>query len=1124
MVFVQIFLLILCTSVFAQQSTQYRFKQIYSGNTLPNLNVHKILQDKRGFLWFCSEEGLNKYDGYNFTIYKKEPHNNRSLSDDFIYSACEDTGGILWVATNDGGLNKFDPVTNESVKFLHDPYNNKSINSNLLTSILEDQSGNLWIGTSDMGLDRFDKKTNRFYHYLHDPKNEESISSDDISSLFEDKYGDIWIGTREGGLNKYNKKTDSFISYKFKNNSSSSISSNTVLSFFETRNSSDPVLWVGTLNGLNSFNRITGKFTNYLKNSESSFNTMDYGKNTITSILEIQKGVLWLATFEGIVEFRTVSGKYNRIVNIPANSNSLPGNRIMTLFEDRGGVIWVSILEKGIVKYNRGSKAFRFFKPEPKFANSLSNGPIRAIEEDSYGNLWLGTLGSGIDIMDPGYQNIRHLRFSLLRKGGLSSNEISSIYRDRSGNMWIGSWTSGLNFLDSSQLKAEHDGKVIPELLKFKSYKADPENPLSLHNNIVQAIYDLNIDKKDIMLIGTGQGLDLFDKRKQSFIHILHDPNDPNSISDNRIQSKCIIQDRKNNLWIGTWNGLNKIKASELLSSLNSNKMPAFVHYFNDPSNVNSLSDNRIISMHEDNDGTIWVGTYGGGLNKLKYYIDKNTKKENVNIKSYSVKDGLPSDVVFGILEDKANYLWLSTNNGLSRFDKKNETFINYTTEDGLQSTQFYWGAFCKRKNGELIFGGVNGFYAFAPNEIVKDTFHAPVQITTFKVADQSGEMTSDVYGKNEISLPYDNNSFSFEFSSLDFLSPERNQYAYMLEGFDEKWIKSGNRRYASYTNVNPGEYRFRVRGTNSNGQWNKDEAIIKIRVVPPFWMTLWFKILSAILVAAITVFIYKRRILKIQRRNQQLIREIEDRRKVEEQLIRAKESAERSEQLRSEFLAQMSHEIRTPVNSILSFTSLLKAELEGTLPEDLKPSFSIIESGGRRLIRTIDLILNMSAIQAGVFETKPVKFDIVKDALAPLVGEFTSSAKTKNLELKLQIKTDQTALVADLYTITQIFANLIDNAIKYTKAGSITVTVEKPERGNIIVMVKDTGIGIAKEFIPYLFDAFTQEETGYSRRFEGTGLGLSLVKKFAEMNDSEIMVTSEKGKGTVFAVKFPLT
>jgi signal transduction histidine kinase len=396
--------------------------------------------------------------------------------------------------------------------------------------------------------------------------------------------------------------------------------------------------------------------------------------------------------------------------------------------------------------------------------------------------------------------------------------------------------------------------------------------------------------------------------------------------------------------------------------------------------------------------------------------------------------------------------------------------------------------------------------------------------ITAFRVSDQNGETTSDVYGKQEISLPYDNNSFSFEFSSLDFLAPEKNQYAYMLEGFDDNWIKSGNRRYASYTNVNPGKYRFRVRGTNSDGQWNKNEAILKIRVIPPFWMTLWFRALAVLLIAGVAMFLYKRRILKIQRRNEQLIREIEDRRKVEEQLIHAKESAERSERLRSEFLAQMSHEIRTPVNSILSFTSLLKAELEDTLPEDLKPSFSIIESGGRRLIRTIDLILNMSAIQAGVFETKPVKFDLVKDALVPLMGEFTSSARTKNLDLKLQLRTDQTSIVADLYTVTQIFANLIDNAIKYTKAGSVIVIVEKPEGGKLRVMVKDTGIGIAKEFIPYLFDAFTQEETGYSRRFEGTGLGLSLVKKFAEMNYSEVIVTSEKGKGTVFAVKFPLS
>ena len=523
------------------------------------------------------------------------------------------------------------------------------------------------------------------------------------------------------------------------------------------------------------------------------------------------------------------------------------------------------------------------------------------------------------------------------------------------------------------------------------------------------------------------------------------------------------------------------------------------------------------------------------------------TTHNSLNIKfiNYSTDDGLPDNNIQGMLEDDKGNIWISTNKGLSKFHPMLETFENFDISDGLQSNEFFVNACIKRKNGELVFGGNKGFIIFHPDSIKIDNTRPRVIITDFFLFNSIVPINAEIDGRiilsknisetKEIILSHNQNVLSFEFSALHFAAPGKNTFAYILEGLESQWNYSGNRNFASYSHIPPGKYIFKVKAANPNKIWSEEEHNLSITILPPFYETLWFRIFSVLFIGFVIYSGYLWKIRNIKKRqddledlineksdlNDKLLKEIIERKVIEKELIIAKEKAEGSEKLKSEFLAQMSHEIRSPVNTILNFADLVKEVIEIEQDEIIKESFESIQNAGERIVRTIDLILNMSELQTGNYKCIFIEIDLKKSVLERLHSEFSYKAKKKNIDLLLKIEAKKLFLIADEYSVTQIFVNLIDNAIKYTPEGKVEIRAFINDSDKITIEISDTGIGMSEEYMKNIFIPFNQEQKGYSRQYEGNGLGLALVKKYCEMNNAEISVKSEKGKGSTFTVVF---
>lgn len=823
--------------LFGFNSEELKIEYLSIEHGLSQNTVRSILQDSKGFLWFSTEDGLNRYDGYRLKIYRHDQLDTNSLSDNFIWSVCETKRGELWIGTNSGGLNKFDRHKERFIRYQYTPGNPSSISNNNIRVLYEDRRGNLWIGTEGGGLNKYDH-VNRKFIRISLPAEYSSIVN--IFSLCEDQSGLLWLGT-DHGLLRYDVRADRFSQFLNKE-TSTDVSPNIIYGLLE---SSDRRMWIGSEAGLYLFDQKQNTFQKYTQAVPGAARVLN---GVINSIYEDNSHNIWIAGQSGLGYLINESGEFVPLFH-SSEPGSLSNDHITSIIEDRAGIIWAGTTEGGINKIDRKPNKFAHYKHNPFDSNSLSYSTIRAIYQDKKGIVWIGTLEGGLNRLDRESNKILHYKNNPNIPGSISENTITSILITSKNELWVGTWGGGLNrsvLRNRSELAAG-----------FEHYKNDHRNPHSVGSNIIQALFE---DSKGRLWIGTQQGLDLFDRKNNSFIHFRSDPKNPSSISNNKIQSNCILEDRSGNIWIGTWEGLNrvKIKRDDLLNS----ETVTFDHIYAHNNVPNSLSNNRILSIYEDARGILWVGTYGGGLNKVKF---NNKDKTEFRITRYTEKNGLSNDIIYGILGDDEGNLWLSTNNGLSKFDVKNETFQNYYQGDGLQSNQFYWGACFKGLNGELFFGGINGFNSFYPSKLVSNENIPPVYITDFQIFNKSVSTFGDKsplkqsleYTK-EIELNHDQYVFTFEFVALDFTNPAENKFLYKMEGFDKDWIKAGRRNFATYTNLDPGEYTFRVIGSNNDDIWNKEGTYIKLIIHPPFWKTWWF-ILIVVLAIGGTVYYFLR-------------------------------------------------------------------------------------------------------------------------------------------------------------------------------------------------------------------------------------------------------------------------
>ncbi len=822
----------------------FRFERLSIEQGLSQSSVYCILQDRRGFMWFGTADGLNRYDGYDFVVYQHNPGDPFSLSDSMILSLHQSRDDMLWVGTRDGGLNRFDPDTDRSVRYQADPKDPNSLGSNTVLSIYEDRSGVLWVGT-DNGLDHLDRARETFAHF------ESSILQNvAVFSIHEDRDGSLWFGTN-GGLVRFDPEGTTI---------TLSLSGIPIRSILQDRRGT---LWVGTDGaGLFKYDDATKAFIQYQKDLRDSNSLAD---NRVVSIYEDPSGALWIGTSSsGLDRFDQENEIFVHYRTDRRDVTSLSSNYVQAVYQDREGVLWIGTYDTGINKANIGHMNFALYTNDPDDQQSLSDNFVRAIFEDPSGILWVGT-PSGLNRFDRETGRVVLFKPRAGDMRSLSDKSIRVIFGDRSGALWIGT--------DGGLDRSEGDRAI------FTHYYHDPADPKSLSHNSVRSIYE---DRVGVLWIGTERGLNRFDRETGQFTRYEHDSNDPQSLSHNTVTA--ITEDQSGTLWVGTIEGLNRLDP----------ETGQFTRYHYDPGDRSSLSSDYILSIHQDSTGTLWIGTFQGGLNKLVTGGGERFGGETVRFVHYREKDGLPNDVVYGILEDDAGNLWLSTNKGLSRFDPRAEVFINYDVGDGLQSNEFNWGAHHKSSSGEMFFGGVNGFNAFHPSLVQANPCAPPMILTSLAQGGEDIELDKAVGSLQEVALRWPNNFFEFEFAALSFVRPESNRYAYMLEGFDKDWNQIGARRFGRYTNLPGGTYTLRLKAANNSGVWNEDGVSLKITIIPPLWERGWFRGLAILLLIGGVIGGYRLRVKSIEAQSRELERQVQERTSQLEALYHAEERMHR--------------------------------------------------------------------------------------------------------------------------------------------------------------------------------------------------------------------------------------
>ncbi len=1132
----------------AQQTAVLELGHLSLKEGLSQSSVYAIYKDKRGFLWFGTQDGLNRYDGYGFVVYKKDPTLASSLSNNFIHAITEGNQ-YIWIGS-DNGLNQYDPAQETFLSFL--PQNgakgglqHKQIN----TLLISRDKKTLWIGTPKgvQTLDLENKKpTDKSFKTVA-----LQASEPDVKKIFEDDKGNLWVGHSKG-LEKYNHHTRRFEKFLYKSSEKDSLNDLSVNAIYQDKQGK---LWVGAGHYVFSLPHPPQK-QNFIDLTSYVINNANINHLSISDINQDKTNIYWIASNEGLfkAKFSQNNTEVTHIVKDVRNPDGLTANEIFTIYVDDTDIVWLGTYTGGINKYDLRNRNFKHYFRNYQDTKSLSSNNIRSFCTESDGKVWVGTYGGGLNLFDINAGTFEVFKHDPTNPNSISDNDIQVVFKDRDNNTWIGTKNAGLN-----RYKPQSKSFVrYPYLENSKNPRPD-----ALLDPFVRVIYE---DRKGGLWIGMrGGGLSKLDRQTGKFEHFLHDKDNPQSISSNTVYS--ILEDSEGMFWVGTRDaGLNRFDPQK----------KTFKSYKHDDKKPQSLSHNNVISLFEDSQKRLWVGTYGGGLNLFD--------PEKETFKTYGEKEGLMNDVAYGILEDDSSKLWISTNKGIAQFipellnqdkaffedgfDYKKPAFKTFDVFDGLQSNEFNGGAYFKSSSGEMFFGGINGFSVFDPDKIKNNPTLPPVVITDFQIFNISqkagGEvLKKDIQATDTIRLEYAQSVFSFEFVALNYTRPEKNEYAYRLVGFDKnKWTRT-SRRFITYTNLYPGTYTFEVRAANNDGEWNPKKTKITIIIRPPFWLTWWFWTLVALLVIGSAYTAYRRRIRLIKQREEMLEKEVvlqtaqiqQQKEEIQATLDNLQETQTQlleSDKMASlgQLTAGIAHEINNPINFVYAGINSLKANISDVLevldayaeikPENAEEKLEEINQL-KEDIEYEEVIDEMQELADSIKRGAERTAEIVKGlrTFSRLDEDDLKTADVhENLDATLSILRNQykdhVEIVKnygqippiDCYPgkLNQVFMNIIANAVQAMskQQGTLTLSTQNIQfaaQPGVMISIKDSGLGMPEEVKRRIFEPFfTTKDVG-----KGTGLGLSITHSIIEKHQGKIEVESELGKGTEFKIMLPV-
>ncbi len=836
-----VLLVMLCTPDALTQRSGPLFRRIGHEQGLSQSLVLCMLQDHHGFMWIGTEDGLNRYDGYVFETYRHDPSDSTSLSSSHIGCLFEDRQGSLWIGTWGGGLNCLDADHRTFRRFRHDPRDTTSLSHDRVTSIVDDEKGGIWICTAGGGLDRLDPATGKFTHQRSSDTSLPSARWKDQFCSIRTDDGSLWIGTYFSGLVRVDMATGATRVYRHNARDESSLSDDRVLSLCAA---ADGRLWVGTWEGgLNLLDPTTGRSERFVHDPHDPGSLPG---NTVRCVAVDAEGTLWLGTVgAGAAQRRSGQEHFTRITHSPIHASSLSDNVVTAICVDEGGTLWFGTAS-GLSIHAPTAHRFPLYRSAPGIAGELQGKRVYALSAERDGIVWVGTEDGGLHRFDPRTGSFLQFRHDPSDPRSLPRDYVTALMIDSRGELLVGTYGGGLAVKN----------RTGPG---FRRLGSDPHDPSRRLNAYISALCE---DREGRIWVGTWiAGLAVVDHSGRVVRRYVPDPSDPGSIADTDIRALAV--DRRGTLWVGT------AKAGLSRYDRDSDR---FVRVFPQKLNDAWAGTEYVQSIVEDQRGTLWLGTFGGGAVCLDPVTGACARVTKDN--------GLPNNVVYGIVIDEDQLLWISTNEGLTCFDPSTGRSRSYTHNDGLQADEFNFNAYCEGPDHTLYFGGVNGFNAVAPGRIPENRHVPPVVITGFRVFDRPWDTGMALHVTRAITLDHDANFIAIEYAALDYALPERNQYAYRLEGIDRDWVRAGERRTASYTDLPPGEYVFRVRGSNNDGVWNESGAGLTISVHPPYWQSVWFRLAIGALAAAALVLLYRLRVrslLKVERLRLRIAADLHD-------------------------------------------------------------------------------------------------------------------------------------------------------------------------------------------------------------------------------------------------------